>query len=779
MRAIDHGTMLRTLHAMTTLLRSRTTLLAAGLLVLPAALGLGSPLFETPGFDLGLVLSLASALLLGPMFGIAAARRVIAAADIAQKSNRSAPHSRVMSGFFAASSVLVALIGLVFLTAATRTALTSPCSAWAGAGVFGLTAVPSALLATAVATAAGFASRGRILRATLLYALVLTGSAAITLAHGYLGPGAAAYDHLLGFWPGPLYDEAVPVEKRLILFRLATLAWTAAVLAWSSALAGGRDSTGRTRPLALGLVFASLALGIGSRAGPADRDEIALTLGGRVEGPRCVVSLPREKRPAEAERILRDCEFNARIVADTLGLEHPPRVRVWIYRNAEEKRALVGGGRTSFAKPWLAEIHLRDEGVPHPVLRHELVHAIASAAARGPLGLPARSWVKVNVGLLEGLAVALEVPTGDDDVHSWTRAMRDQGRLPSVDSLLGVRGFFSAPPARAYTAAGSFLRFLLDRYGAPSVLAAYRQGDVALAMGRPLADLEKEWHLFLDEVAVTPRVASAAETRFSRESVFVRRCAREVAVLEREAGLASSRGHASEAEALWRRASRLCSDDPALLRKAGDSWRRAGDETRARAIFEEALGRLEQKSGHEGLRGSLLTALGDLAFRAGDLSSAGERYRAALALPVDPAERRSLTAKLAGTNDPRLAATIGPWLLGMGDQRLALSRLAADDAPLSRYLVARARLARGAPGEALVMLRAMDPATLPDDAFREELRRMHADALCQSGSPQGSSAWKSLAAEAKAPGRRAQALDAALRCAFAGTDLSTPSSQLR
>ena len=99
----------------------------------------------------------------------------------------------------------------------------------------------------------------------------------------------------------------------------------------------------------------------------------------------------REKSAAEGERILRDCEYDAAVVASALGLARPPRATVWLYRSAEEKRRLVGAGRTSFTKPWLAEVHVNDEGTPHPLLRHELVHALAAVRASGLFAVPARA----------------------------------------------------------------------------------------------------------------------------------------------------------------------------------------------------------------------------------------------------------------------------------------------------------------------------------------------------------------------------------------------------
>ena len=37
---------------------------------------------------------------------------------------------------------------------------------------------------------------------------------------------------------------------------------------------------------------------------------------------------------------------------------------------------LVGAAHTQFAKPWRREIHVNGLSFPHPVIKHELVHAM-------------------------------------------------------------------------------------------------------------------------------------------------------------------------------------------------------------------------------------------------------------------------------------------------------------------------------------------------------------------------------------------------------------------
>ena len=99
------------------------------------------------------------------------------------------------------------------------------------------------------------------------------------------------------------------------------------------------------------------------------------------------------------------------------------------------------------------------------MLRHEIVHAVASVLAPGPLRLPARAAPRPDLALVEGLAVALESPRSGFTVHQWSRAARDLGFLPDLGRILGPAGLLVQAPARAYTAAGSFLAYLLQRYG--------------------------------------------------------------------------------------------------------------------------------------------------------------------------------------------------------------------------------------------------------------------------------------------------------------------------
>jgi len=724
--------------------------LGAGLGLLGRAL----PLAEVPGWELGMAAAL---LLAGPAaaLGILSARRQLGVA---------AP-SALRAALASASVLLIALL-FVYALAALGAALATPCRPAGSPALFALTALPSAIFGAALGLWAGVATGGRRLRAALLAAAVALASLAASGGRAYYGPGAGVWNHLLGFWPGPLYDELLTVSGPLLRFRAATLCWAGALVATASLglhLRSRRPAAPALAALAACLA-AALLLPWGGAWEPS-REELARALGGARDGPHCRLRFPAEWRPERVDRLARDCEASAFQVAQRLGLAAPAPVEVFVHRSPQEKRLLTGAGSTSYTKPWLGQIQVNDEPSPRPVLRHELVHALAASFAAGPLRVPARGLVRVRAGLVEGLASALEPPRGDYTAHEWASAMRRLGLLPSPAVLLGDAAFLGAAPERAYAAAGSLMAFVLQRHGAAAMRELYRTGDALGALGRSPEELAAAWAASLDALPVPPGLWAAAELRFRGQSLFETACAREQARLRSQAR-AEAETAPERAEAALLRVARLSSGDPGALQQAAELWRERRPE-RARALYDQALVRAEAGGRQPALRASLLAALGDLSLAAGDGAAAAAGYRQALALAPGGAERRGIEARLAAADDPRLAAAVLPWLLGRGDEGEARARLRSWPAPLCRYLAARAEIRRGAPRAALAELAELDAAGLPGPDFAAEAARMEAEARCAAGDfAAGEAAWERLRAGALHPAERDRAADAAERCAF-------------
>ena len=748
----------RSIEIAAALARRRTVRAGAALLAL-AGLGAGSlPLFDAPGYELGQAGALLAALL-APAAGLAAWRLERDRADASPAA-----------AWLGASLVLCALLAALFAGALLRAAA-GPCSA-AGraAGFLPLLAAPSAILGAALAVALSVLTRGRRARAAALYAAVAAVSLAAALRAAYLGPAAFVFDPLLGAFPGPIYDEALVPDLRTVLFRAAALLEGAAVAAFAEATA----RAGRAGLRAAAGPLAALVLSAGGMAGAqatlsalalsGDRDAVARALGGRREGRRCTIVFPSEKPAAQAAELLAECEFHAADLAAALGVADPPHVTAYVHRSAEEKRRLVGAAGTDFAKPWLGELHVVDGPLPHPNLRHELVHVIAAGAARGPLRVPARALVLVSTGLVEGIAVALETPRSRWTVHQWSRAAKGLGLLPDVRRIFGPAGFFAEPPARAYTAAGSFLRFVLDRHGAPAVREAYRTGDLAQATGVPLERLAADWERFLDGLALPAGLEAAARPRLSRGSLFARPCAREVASLEARAGRASAAGRTDEACALWREAATR-SGSAAALKAAGDVLLRAGELDAAEATYGEAARAAPPED--LSLHAAIAAARGDLAWlRGGELAPALAAWAAALEAGPERGEARLLQAKLTAAADRALGPAARDLLLGLGDPAIALAKAARVDHPLAAYLTGRALATRGEAAAAAPELARATAGGLPA-ALAGEAGLLLGGARCASGDVAGgAAALRALLPGAAGEADRERIQEGLRRCAF-------------
>lgn len=705
------------------------------------------PLFGLPGYELSAALALGQGLL-GGVAGIAAARlerRLIRGADPRPPNARrfdSALGSTLNAAAAACTLNTLALApplaaSIVYALSSTR------CDPFTNLGFFPLLAVPSAVLSATVGVFVGFATR-RVWTAGFLYAACLAVSLAVTVPPIVFGPQVFAFNHLLGYLPGPLYDEALSVTPALAWFRLETLLLALTVVVWP-ALMLDMKSGALTRPhvrpwaalLLVGLIAGIFTLEergpqLGTRMNDAVLEE---KLGGKRESEHFVLHHPRGKPKEELERIVRDLEFRHAQISAFFGQPPPGKVHVWWYRSAAEKQLLVGAGGTQFAKPWRREIHVNDAPFPHSVLKHELVHAMAGPYGAPPFGVTATlGGLLVNAGLVEGLAVAADNPVDDLTLHEWAAGMKKQKLLPDLRALMQPTGFYAAAPARAYTAAGSFVRWLGDTHGGDKVRGLYKAGDFAGVYGTPLNGLVTEWEKFLDALPLDASAANQAFGRFRKGSLFTRPCAREVARLQVEAG-ELLQSDPEEAVRRYLRCAELQPDEPGFALGQARALQRAGRKADADQVLTQLSNTVKDLPGPAA---EVAMARADLAWANGKPADTRARLEEILTLDPSPQMDRTARVKLAALDAPgaRGAALWSYFKPGGDDVKLLVLRAALrDDQPdvFLQYLLGR-RLAQGsAPALALPYLAAaLAPGTLPD-SIRKETLRLQLEALYLSG----------------------------------------------
>lgn len=706
------------------ILHAKGTLLAGFAFLLLGFFSGGLATLDTPGYELAEILTIVCALF-APFAALPVCRL-----------ERARPNPSPAAAALVASALLLLVATAAFLGSALRAAL-GPCQVFSRVAFFlPLLVLPTSLLAGSTATAASFLARFRTGRTAFFHAIALALSLVVTLSLAYRGPTAFGHDVYLGLWPGPgvLYDEPLVVDARVILWRLCATALGVAVLSLSELVFRLRRSRPAGRAV---LVFAtsvgsflSALLLMHSLGLDGSRAAIREALGKELVGKRCLLVVPSEKPRTASEALLDECEFHAADISHILLLNAPPRITVYVYRSAGEKRLLTGAGRVDYVKPWLPEIHIVDQLLPHPSLRHELVHALAAELAPGPLHVPAVARIVPVSALVEGLAVALDVPHTGFTVDELARAAREKGLLPDPVDLFSPLDFFKEGQARSYGTAGSFVRFVLARYGAAALGRAYFDGDLERATNESWRGLKEGYLAYLDRIPVSPGLLVAAESQYATRSAFQRRCSREETALQAEASGKAAAGRTNEACALLARAGAF-GDAGRAAKASGDLYARAGDLSAAEAAYDEAL-RTDPRD--EALRREVAKALGDVDWQKGETGKAVAAWTSALANGPDEGEGRLLEAKILAASDPELSVAARPYLLGTTDVTIGLALAARVQHPLAAYLVGRALATRGESFRAIGELAEAVSGNLPP-LLRKEAGLLLAEMRCSAGEP--------------------------------------------
>jgi hypothetical protein len=749
------------------------------------ALGL-VPLLDVLGFDLSFALGLLTA---------PAAVDVGHAVGRTWRQNRIwAASGRVWSVALRAALFALGLLVLPLLISLAGALRVRNCNLGAGFAFFFLLPVGTALFAAPLGALAGllFPRHGR-----LIAFLLPIGSLAWALLRLYTDPPAFALDPFGGYFPGPIYDEALTPPMRLVTFRLVNLVWVATALLVAQVVqrvrisrGAGADPRGLVGPALIALAFGAASLVLFGQRGPlgfaADKPYLLSILRRTTTSPHFVVASDPtgDGSPEDRALVLRDLEFRYSQLTRILGAEPAGPVTVYLFPSAEAKKALVGAGGTLYAKPWKREIFVQSDRFPARHLRHELAHVFAGAFGDPIFGISlAWRWPlpRLSSGMVEGIAEAADFgdPDGQSTVHQDARAMILAGLAPPLSKIVGA-GFSTVAGARAYTIAGSFTHFLLASFGADKLRAIYRSGgDFVTVYGQDLPALESQWRHFLEQQPVDDREKARAKERYRRPAIFQKVCARDIA-----ARIENARGHLyslpDEAVAIFTSVCQDDPDEPGHRLNLADAQVAAGQPAPALAT---AAAMAADTTLTDPLRARAANLSANIHFHAGRIDDAKAALTLARDLATDEGEQRTAFARTRALADPTARATLGRILFGDSPTRgvdpglviyLAdrFARAFPDEA-LGPYMVGRQlsfrdpKLALPVLAEACPLGDAPELSQPLPPVFRAECHRMVGEAAFRAGQLDTSAAaWERLREKGAALGDRLRAGDFLERIAW-------------
>lgn len=623
----------------------------------------------------------------------------------------------------------------------------------------------------------GGASERRLLPALGVVVLLLLHLAA-ALLRLYREPQVFVYSLPFGYWPGSIYDEELRAGLPLFAARARTVLLGIGVTMVARALPwpGFRPWQPRGRGISLAVAALCFALDAGLVAQARalgfdlDREAIASALSRVVTTEHFEIRVDPSLDEERLTALVQDHEFRYAQLTEFFGKKPSGRIRSYVYADLDQKAALMGARNTQIARPWALEIHLNGYDFPHPVLKHELAHVFAAELAPGPFNVPTRAGVLVNIGVVEGVAVAADWRVQELTVHEWTRAMRALNLAPDLRRSLDLSGFWSLSSARAYTAAGSFIRWLVEERGLDKLGLLYASGDFAKAYGEPLEVLVGQWEQFIDGLPLPETDLLVAEHRFKQPAIFQKVCAHRAANLSSSGYAALARGDLQAGTEALLALIEFGGDPVGPLLAIADAEAKRGEFDRAQGYLERALA---AKDASERSQAAAKEALGNLAWRKGDVEQARAAFSEVLRLHLSSAQDRLQQARIALLLEPaEVQATLRSYLQGELPPPQALVRLGAlarahQSDGLLRYLYAKALENQGLWPEGAEEMRAALALPLPAEALTLEAQAALGRMLLRAGrSEEARWAFEALATQTKSNGARLEALDWAARATF-------------
>lgn len=338
----------------------------------------------------------------------------------------------------------------------------------------------------------------------------------LTVRDMYVDPSLSFYHPVLGYFPGPLYDEWIPRFSALYTYRF----WILLFSGWL--LLRGNIPEGKWRLCALIIAPFFLRNELGWHH---SHKWIQKHLTGKVQS-RYTEIYYAGQNSVDMRQLGKSLDFYVDLISEKLELKPEEKIRVYIYENAYQKKRWTGTGNTFIGNPIQRTLQILPTDASDPILVHELSHVVAA-----PIGI-SMLHISPRIGLLEGLATSFQTAQMGLSVHEWAKAMVDLNKLPDLTQSLDALSFWKENPTRVYLASGSFVQWIMDTYGVDKFKKVYHGDSFDSIYQMPLEILLEEWKKSLTKIEISESSMDLANYFLSQKPFFQKRCVHEVAELE-------------------------------------------------------------------------------------------------------------------------------------------------------------------------------------------------------------------------------------------------------
>ena len=332
-------------------------------------------------------------------------------------------------------------------------------------------------------------------------------------------PQVYFFNHVWGYWPGPIYDEAVVLSGSLVFFRFITFCWI--LILWFIP-DFNKQMLAKVVVILSTLILAFSYSNLSEVGIISPRSFLQQQLSGQVSTKNFNIYYDSKSySESEIQTLAKEHEFYYEQISGQLELEEPKgKIESYLYAHPWQKKQLVGAKYTSYVPVWLEQdqLHIAKQQIAGS-LKHELVHVMAKQFGNDLFNA---SW---SIGLVEGLATALD--GGQSNTSTIDQIVFAEQPLPGykeMQATLHPLGFYGGRSTVSYITMGSFVSYLLENYPVENFKDAYKFANVSEAYGKDLSKLVTEWHQSLQDTELDSLDERQAQQLFSIPSIFEKNC---------------------------------------------------------------------------------------------------------------------------------------------------------------------------------------------------------------------------------------------------------------
>lgn len=339
----------------------------------------------------------------------------------------------------------------------------------------------------------------------------------------YFNPQIYFYNPIIGIFPGTIYDEEITISNSLLIYRILNIIYFSTILYVIMKIGNKKDIKryffySGILVISVIWIFTKQFLGFSSTPNTIEKNlrGIALT-------PNYKIVYPLNTRHNKQRLIVLEHEYYIKSLKHKTNLSPSSLITSFIFEDRNQKGKLFGTKAANVAKPWLSQIYL-DQNSLSSTLEHELSHIFAAEIGSTIFKITPN----FNFSLLEGYAMAMENDYAGFDIDYLAYLGNKSDYRIDLESLFSKLNFFASASSLSYIYAGSFINYLIKKYGITSVNNVYQDLDFQKNIGKNLSQLSSDYIVYLESFDY-PINMNRANLFFGYKPLIKKTCPREVA----------------------------------------------------------------------------------------------------------------------------------------------------------------------------------------------------------------------------------------------------------